>query len=132
MPIYNYQCVNNVCEAQGATFEKMARMSEVDSEIPCPACGEPLRRVVTGANVVWARPLSFYHNKQLEGASSDHHTAYKKTEKGLVPVRLESVADIRRYCKEENLTDPTDLNPNAMPSSDGGKLATAGVSGQWI
>ena len=48
MPTYEYRC------PEGHTFDRFAKMSEAAAELPCPTCGKPaLRQVSGGAGLVF-------------------------------------------------------------------------------
>ena len=50
MPIYEFQCDNEDCEAD-ARIEKELSMSKVQDGIECPFCTEPMRKVYSSVPV---------------------------------------------------------------------------------
>ena len=50
MPIYEFQCDNEDCEAD-ARIEKEISMSKVHDGIECPFCNEPMRKVYSSVPV---------------------------------------------------------------------------------
>ena len=50
MPIYEYQCDNDLCEAD-ARIEKELSISKVQDGIECPFCSELMRKVYSSVSV---------------------------------------------------------------------------------
>lgn len=50
MPIYEFQCDNDDCEAD-ARIEKELSMSKVQDGIECPFCNEPMRKVYSSVPI---------------------------------------------------------------------------------
>jgi putative FmdB family regulatory protein len=50
MPIYEYQCDNDLCEAD-ARIEKELSISKVQDGIECPFCNELMRKVYSSVSV---------------------------------------------------------------------------------
>ena len=50
MPIYEFQCENDLCEAD-ARIEKELSVSTVQDGIECPFCSEPMRKVYSNVSV---------------------------------------------------------------------------------
>src|SRR4051794_24371888 len=54
MPTYEYRCPD------GHTFERRAKMSEAASELPCPECGKPATRQLSGGAGLVFKGSGFY------------------------------------------------------------------------
>jgi putative FmdB family regulatory protein len=59
MPIYEFQCENDDCEAD-ARIEKEISMSKVHDGIECPFCSEPMRKVYSSVPAIHFRGSGFY------------------------------------------------------------------------
>jgi putative FmdB family regulatory protein len=59
MPIYEFQCENDDCEAD-ARIEKEISMSKVHDGIECPFCSEPMRKVYSSVPAIHFRGTGFY------------------------------------------------------------------------
>lgn len=54
MPTYEYRC------PEGHTFDRFAKMSEAAVELPCPTCGKPAVRQVSGGAGLVFKGSGFY------------------------------------------------------------------------
>ena len=54
MPTYEYRCPD------GHEFERFAKMSESASELPCPVCGKPAERRLSGGAGLVFKGSGFY------------------------------------------------------------------------
>lgn len=118
MPMLQFQCC-------GEVEEEFLHPSEAKTARPfCPECGKLMARVYQGAPaVVWARPMSYYNDKKLEGADKDYHVAYKvrsttRKDGKPEPVIIDSRQAQLKYCREEGLVDPADAGKQ-VGNSDG-------------
>ena len=50
MPIYEFECDSDKCEAN-ARIEKELPMSKVQDGVECPFCGEQMRKVYSNVSV---------------------------------------------------------------------------------
>lgn len=136
MPIYENACRNGSCPVYGAAFEWYAHSHDKPDPV-CEMCGTTTGRMISTFSVVWAAPMSKYDNKgSQQQRATDAHVAWRinssrrpdgKPEK----VIIDSISKQREYCRDEGLRNPTDINPNSSVSSDGRKLYTSGMPGQW-
>ncbi|NJL71546.1 MAG: hypothetical protein HC888_07965 [Candidatus Competibacteraceae bacterium] len=93
-----------------------------------------MSREIPKPNVIWARPLSHYDKKGCQGGGVDAHVVMRKisSKSGKPePFIVDSFAKQREICRDEQLINPMDLNPNARIDSDGRELMTVGMPGQW-
>ncbi len=103
------------CQACGEMEEMFFHPSESKTARPvCPECGQIMDRIhVGGPAVVWARPMSFYNDKNLPGAELDGHWVTRKNSSRRKDGRPEREFITNRrqqldYCKAEGLQDPAD------------------------
>jgi putative FmdB family regulatory protein len=54
MPTYEYRC------PEGHHFERLAKMSEAAAELPCPQCGKPATRQLSGGAGIVFKGSGFY------------------------------------------------------------------------
>ena len=59
MPIYEFQCDNDECEAD-ARIEKELSMTKVQDGIECPFCNELMRKVYSSAPNIIFKGSGFY------------------------------------------------------------------------
>ena len=135
MPIYCTRCTDESCPASETVEERYYGHVTLDDP-PCSICGAPRRRIPAQFRVIWTGPITTrYNDKRAEGADQEGHWAWRvRSAKGKAPepVRIETFDDQRRFCKEEGLVNPKDIPTNAQISSDGKKLSSRGMPGQWV
>jgi predicted extracellular nuclease len=47
-------------------------------------------------------------------------------------VRLTTRAEVKEYCRQEQLMMPDEMNPNVTVGADGKTMDTHGLKGQWV
>lgn len=137
MPIMEHACLNPDCSQYGQVEEEYYRDTEArELRLMCPDCGQKMSKVLTrGPSVVWARPFSYYSDKNLEGANADEHIAYRvrsttRPDGKPEPVVIDSFKKQRDFCKDEGLVLPSDAGAiEATP--DGHHTNTRGNKGSW-
>lgn len=138
MPIRELRCETESCANQGITFEWLAKRTT--SEDPkCPQCGTQMTRLLSTFATPWTGTLDRFkdHNKEpFNDAGTDGHWMWKvKSTSNLdgspERVLIRTHEDQKRFTKAEGLVMPDDINPNAEIDSDGKKLCTVGMKGQW-
>ena len=130
MPLREGQC--NSCQSVREWYQ--ATRSEPDP--PCDVCGGILDRFASRFAVVFTGPITSKYN--ISGRDDSHqegHVAWRTRSSrsgNPEPVRITTWQQQKEYCKQEGLLNPGDLSSNAEVSSDGKKLYTRGMPGQWI
>ena len=81
MPTYEFRC------PQGHEFERFLKMSEASEFLPCPECGEPAQRLLSGGAGLLFKGSGFYltdygRNAHRTGGSSAPKGGEKKPEGG--------------------------------------------------
>lgn len=81
MPTYEYRC------PEGHTFDRFAKMSEAAAELPCPTCGKPAVRQVSGGAGLVFKGSGFYltdygKNAHRTGGDSKPSSSGSKHEGG--------------------------------------------------
>lgn len=136
MPLYENACMNEDCPGGLKPFEWYASTSSKPNP-ECVECGRQTVRLISTFAVVWSSPLSKYGSKdpRVQQRNGDSHTVWRiNSSKSGKPERvvIDSIQKQREFCKEEGLRLPSDTGANAEISSDGKKLSTSGMRGQWV
>ena len=135
MPLYESSCQNPGCEGYGRRVEWFSHVMTL-SERPCPICGQTMTRLPSRFSVVWTGAIvTKYNDRSLEGGYKEGHWAWRvrSSRSGHPePVWIDTFQKQAEFCKEEKLINPKELPTNAQVSSDGMKLESSGMPGQWI
>ena len=76
MPTYEYRC------PEGHTFDKFYRkISEAESTLPCPVCGQTAERLVSGGAGLLFKGSGFYITDYGKDGKKDERSAAKRTAK---------------------------------------------------
>jgi hypothetical protein len=136
VPLFETACKNESCELYAFAVEHFYH--HADSEpCACEACGKPTHRLYSTFNSPFTGVMSItkYGDSRSEPRKGDGHVMYRKNSSrsgNPEPVYIETWEEQRRFCKEENLMNPTDLPTNAKISRDGKSWETRGMPGQWV
>lgn len=112
----------------------------MDAKDPaCPKCKTQMKRLMSSFACPWTGTLDRFKESGKEpfnDAGHDGHWVWRVNSSRLPDQaperqRISTRADQLRYCREEGLIMPDDINPNAEIDSDGKKLCTSGMKGQW-
>lgn len=135
MPIYGYTCQNEDCADAGVEKDKFFKNAAQEVAPDCPVCASKMQRAICAPNVVFARPFSFYDDKNAQCRGQDSHIAYRvhSSKSGKPePVLIDSFQKQRDYCREEGVRNPGDLNPNSRFGEDGKSMITNEGKSRWI
>ena len=139
MPIFESACGNSTCSERGRRRERYYK-KEYEAPV-CLECGCEMERLISGPNVCWARPLSFYADKKIEAEQSmkaeDGHWVWRKRSTERADGRpdrvwVDSRAKQLEVIRREGLLDPLDVPSDVQPDSDGHMTSNAGKPGSWI
>ena len=141
MPIYESTCLTDGCANFQKKTEWFARNRDEQDPI-CPLCTVQAVRVKFSRFAApFTGTLSRYDEPgyQTRNDKDGGHIAYRTQSTRLAdgspePVLIRTVADQRKFCRDEGLVDPGDVNKNYRSADDGLKSSgdTAGLSGQWV
>lgn len=132
MPVFE-----QICE-QGHRFEWYA--STADKPDPsCRSCGGATQRLISTFAAPFTGSIGRFNDPKKEYAkkTEEGHWVWRKRSTrradGL-PERefIQTAAQQNRYCRDEGLMNPGDINPNAQVSKDGMTVATTGMGGTWV
>jgi putative FmdB family regulatory protein len=129
VPLYELQCA--ACQAVEERY-----LRHWDDPTPdCPICLGPRVRLASNFGVVFSGPLTRkYMDPKKEGAYEEGFWAYRKRSSisgELEPVFLDTWDKLREFNKAEGLSAPGDAPTNATISSDGKRILSNGMPGQW-
>lgn len=129
MPVYPLLCP--VCQTTEDVF-----LHHWYSPTPvCEVCSGPRERQVAPFSAPFSGSLHKYMDLKREGADRDGFWAYRQ--KSSIsgqpePVWLDSMEAVKAFNKAEGLSAPGDVPPNSTISSDGKRIESRGMPGQWV
>lgn len=67
MPTYTFECTTADCEVAGLPVEKDRPVTSIDDPVPCNACGQPMKRIISGGLAIRFVGRGFYINDSKNG-----------------------------------------------------------------
>ncbi len=127
MPVFEYQC-----RACGTTEERYVK--HWDDMVPCPRCGVPQEKLFSRFAAPFMGSLAKYTDNKRENAGMEGFWAYR-TRSSLSgqpePCWIENMQQLRDFNKAEGLAAPGEVPTNSTISTDGRKIVSNGMPGQW-
>ncbi len=138
MPVRELRCNTKKCVNHAIIYEWFARsMDKPDPK--CPECRVQMERLVSTFATPFVGLLSRFNElgkEHFQETPDGGHVAWRVKSSQLVDggpqrVKIKTHQDQREFCKAEGLIMPDEINRNAEIDSDGKKLCTSGIQGQW-
>lgn len=138
MPVYEYWCQSDACDAFHIVREGLRKVS--DPTPACPTCKEPMQKLVSRFNAPWTGDLDRFNDptkERFNGVPGGGHFAYRvRSSRNLdgSPERviIRTVQEQREYCKAEGLTMPDEVGGHVEVHDDGKGISTKGMPGSWV
>jgi predicted nucleic acid-binding Zn ribbon protein len=127
MPVFEYLC--EPCHA----WDESYLQHWYDPNPPCSECGGPTVRTPSRFGTPLSGSLHKYMDPNKEGAHRDGVWMYAKNTIGgqPEPVYIETMEQMKKFCKAEGLAAPMEVPTNATVSSDGKRMLSDGMPGSW-
>lgn len=137
MPLFEHCCAAESCDLYCIPIEHFFHDRNADNP-QCEECGGKTERLVSRFNAPWTGDLGRFNNPEAgqHNTTPYGHIAYKTRSTHMIdgspePVHIDSIQKQREYCKQEGLTNPSDVNPNLGSSADG-KISASRPKGSWV
>jgi predicted nucleic acid-binding Zn ribbon protein len=128
MPIFEFAC--RACQTATERY-----LPHWDDPAPaCFVCGDPMEKVPARFASPFSGSLRKYADPKREGAEREGYWAYRTRSSASgqpEPVWLDSVQAVREFNRAEGLAPPGEVPTHATISSDGRRLVSNGMPGQW-
>jgi hypothetical protein len=112
-----------------------------DADPPCPECGKPLERQPAAPKAIWMKPYSEYGLRPSDieagrfnpdGVEALKTKSTRHVDGTPEKVLLRTYQDAKRFCRDEGLQMPDEMNSNVTVKQDSKTIDTAGLNGQWV
>src|SRR5262252_912412 len=127
MPVFDLKC--EPCDAVEEVF-----LRRYDDESPCPGCGGRRVKLFSRFAAPFMGSIHKYVDPNREGSHMDGFWAYRKRSSisgQPEPVYLDSMQAVKEFNRAEGLAAPGEVPTNCTVSSDGKRIVSAGMPGQW-
>lgn len=137
MPIREHCCTISSCDLYCVPVEHFFHNRDAPNP-PCDVCGGSTERAVSRFYAPFTGDLGRFNdpNIDMHNATPYGHIAYRTKSSRMVDgspemVHIDSRAAQKQFIKDEQLVDPSDVNPNIGTQEDG-KISTSRQKGSWV
>jgi hypothetical protein len=139
MPIFEYACPSESCEAHMEPFEKFLHPRQVNDPNPeCGTCGAATIKLISTYSAPWTGTLDRYFDPKCDrhNCTSEGHVQWRVKSSRLADgspekVHIRTRQDQLEFIKAEGLEDPFGVNPN-HGNEAGMDRSSSRLRGSWV